>query len=110
MEKTTLYEYQVEGSSNLDEFAKSILQLTNHKSNDLGVVDFRTFEGTNEIHVITKERNDSYVESYFGKILFKGEIEGILIESDDVSNKVLKEIDKALDENKDFHVILDRLY
>lgn len=75
MEKQKGYKYIIEGHQDLDNFAKGILALTNLRSNEQGVIDFRTFIDSQKVVVITKHDNDAYLESYVGEIIEKKEID-----------------------------------
>jgi hypothetical protein len=69
LEKIVGYNYTIDGFEDLDKFAKGILALVNIKSNRRKVIaDFRTFEDTWIVEVITYDEMDDYLESYVGKI------------------------------------------
>lgn len=75
MEREKGYKYLLEGSSNLDEFAMGVLTLVNLQSNDMGILKIQTFQDSERVLVITNHENDSYMESYVGKVLMKEEID-----------------------------------
>lgn len=107
LEKEKGFIYTVEGSSNLDDFAKSILMLTNMKCNNMGILDFRTFHGSNTIRILATDENDSYIESYFGDIKHKESCSVLYVTGEDVQSYINEEYDKALDNDESLELVFD---
>lgn len=104
MEKIKGYRYEIEGFSDLNEFAKGILALANLKSSNQGIIDFRTTQESNKVVVIATEDNESYLESYMGKVVNKTEIEVYIVEYDDLSKenqKILNDLEDRYYEGED---------
>lgn len=89
MGKIQGFKYVIEGHEKLEDFAKGILALANLRSNNQGVVDFKTFDGTNTVEVIATHDNDDYLTSYVGEIKEKSSIDIY-----EVFNEVIAEGDK----------------
>lgn len=102
MEKPKGFSYTIKGFEDIDKFAKGILALVNIKSNRRKIIaDFRTFEGTWQVEVITYEEMDSYLESYVGEIVDKEECYLLEIGYEDF-NKEAKRVAENLEIEKPF--------
>lgn len=99
--------YLVEGSSDIGEFSKAILLLTNLKANNEEVIEFRTFYGSNKIRIIAFSENDSYVESNIGKIITKEKCTIVRLTEDDFKQHVVEQLDKSYDNDEDIEVMID---
>lgn len=55
MDKTTGYRIELEGTGDVESFAKSILLIANLKSDKKGVIDFRTSSDTDRVTVIVSK-------------------------------------------------------
>lgn len=93
MEKREVIYYSVDGFNNIKDFAEAILILTNLKSNDLGIIDLKTHEGTNVITIIAEEENDSWISSYVGEIIDKEKGFMLELDANDITRKAQSEID-----------------
>lgn len=80
-----------EGNEDINEFAKSILKLTNAKCNNYGVIDIKTILGTNLIIVTMTiemhKNNEESLESMIGKILETEEINLLEMDLDDIKHR-----------------------
>lgn len=102
MEKLKVFDYTIKGFEDLDKFAKGILALTNIKSNRRQVIaDFRTFEDTWQVEVITYQEMDSYLESMVGEIIEKEEYYLLEIDYNDL-NREAKKVAEQLEIEKPF--------
>jgi hypothetical protein len=106
MEKAKLMDVRFIGSENVQEFAMSILLLTNLKSSvKESVLEVTTFEGSNHIAVTMYkefyESNKSKLIDQVGAITHTTEQILFGIEFDDIDNKIVKEMDKQLDKYLD---------
>lgn len=109
MEKEQAFKYLIDGNKDLGEFSKSILLLTNLKSNNRGIIDFKTFYGTNHIEVVSEIDKDSYFESYVGKIISKEKCTVLSIDESDLKGYVVEELEKSYDTEEDIEIILDNI-
>lgn len=85
--------YRVNGHKDLNEFAQGILALVNVKSSRKDVIlDFKTFEGSNDVSVtVFKDSNynmKEYIRSWLGEIEFEEEIEIIEVWEEDLKLNV----------------------
>lgn len=107
METLSLFSYQVQGRKDTVEFAKSMLLLTNLKSNSMGIVDFRTYQDSNDIRIISNHRNDDYIESQIGEIISVEDIVGVELDISDLNDSGQDNIDKLIDHEVDYEVVLN---
>lgn len=105
MEQKTGFTYTVEGFSNVTDFAQSILLLTNLRSNKQGIIDFRTFNGSNTIRIIADNENDSYISSFIGKIEHKEKT--ILCIIEEHTKEDYAAFDKLVAQNKEYYIIAE---
>lgn len=88
-----------EGSDDLLEFSKTILMLTNLKSNGKGIHEIQTLEGTNRIILtVSKEHykmNESRFDDIVGKVLLAEEIDYYIVNMEDLNSRCLKQFETA---------------
>jgi hypothetical protein len=106
------YEYYVDGHEDIVEFAKGILALVNARSSRRGtVLDVRTFDGLNQVEVITMCELDKEIEHFMGKITSKKEIKIANLDRWDDGNPTLrKKMDKLNDEYLDNDDGIETIY
>lgn len=109
MEKVKGYKYEIEGHSKLEDFSKGILALTNLKSNHHGIVDFKTFEGSQKVEVIATHDNEEYLTNYVGKINSKKNIDIYIVDKHVLTVGDAKTIDEInrkeeSDDNYEYYI------
>jgi len=81
-----------------------ILILTNLKSDGQGILDIRTFYGTNDIKITTTTENDDYIKKVVGEIKMKEEIQLYELQEEDLNasgRKLVNAVkDKYFDSDK----------
>lgn len=88
MRKAKAFRYIAESKGNIDEFAKSILYLTNLKSSRGGtVLEVLTMDGTNRIIVVTEQEFDHDIEMVVGEIKDKDEIDVLIVDYDSLDDE-----------------------
>lgn len=93
-------------SKTLEKYASLVLQLTNLKSNKMGILDVKTIYDTNKISFIAEHDSDMMVADKEVNVIYKDEIELVTISYDDLSEKDQEQISQ-LDETATYFVKTD---
>ena len=112
MRITKGWEYYVEGHKSVDDFAKGILALINARSSRRGtVLDLRTFDGTNQVYIITLSELDKEIEHFMGEITAKNPIHIANLDRWDDGNPTLrKKLEKQNDDYLDNDDGIETIY
>jgi hypothetical protein len=97
---TNGWEYYVDGHKDVEKFAKGILTLVNLRSSRRGtVIDLRTFEGINQVYIITASEFDADIERIMGEITAKNPINIANLDRwEDGNEKLPKKMEKFDDD------------
>lgn len=112
MRITNGWEYYVDGHKDVVEFAKGILALVNARSSRRGtVLDLRTYEGNNQVYIVTVSELDKEIKHFMGEIIEKNPINIANLDRWEDGNPTLrKKLEKQEDDYLDNDDGIETIY